>query len=413
MLYPNRGGRMRPLPFRIALVLNFLLIALSFPPAAPAAEDIGKVIMFTPGATVLRDGKTKALAMHAGIRTTDTLQTDASGRVKILFNDDSSVSLGPNTTMDMNEYADAGSKPAFGVHVPQGVIRVITGKITEQNPDGFKLTTPEVTVGIRGTIISLRTGRGVTTVYVENTLRQVYVNNIRVPSGSKITLPGSPRPEAIQPEDRRQLGRDLAFLGGAGVAAAAPEAAREDGRRLPAEYATAGPEHLLPPDTALKTLALGTQGLGDTLATSPTTNPGSTGSLTGHVLGSLSSTQNILGTGLSGSFGFDVNLLSGMISNGIFSLSGNAPSAWSVNLSGGAGSASPTGFTMNMPPSTSTTQIINGVPSSGVSAAVNGSANLLSVPSGTSFPVTYTVHIPPPTSLPIDSGTGTGTITKH
>jgi len=36
------------------------------------------------------------LTLHAGIRLADTIQTDSAGRVKILFNDDSSISLGPN-----------------------------------------------------------------------------------------------------------------------------------------------------------------------------------------------------------------------------------------------------------------------------------------------------------------------------
>ena len=42
-------------------------------------DDIGMVMSYTPGASILRDGKTEALALRSGIRVSDTIQTDASG----------------------------------------------------------------------------------------------------------------------------------------------------------------------------------------------------------------------------------------------------------------------------------------------------------------------------------------------
>jgi len=400
---------MRPAYPPIPCALSILLAAVLYSSGAFAATDIGQVIAVVPGAEVLRDGTTEALAVHAGIRVSDTVRTDASGRVKILFNDDSTVSIGPNTAMDMNEYADAGATSSFGLNVPQGVVRALTGKIVDQNPGGFKITTPEATVGIRGTIISLRTGKGVTTVYVENTLRQVYVNNIRVPSGHKITLPGdAARAEPIQPQDRRDLGRDLALLGGTGVAAAAPEAGTDGARRSPTEQLTsASPGNFLPPDTLLKTTAFGTQSLGDALASAPVIAPPPIGSLNGTVSGSLTSS---LHSGINGSFGFNVNLSTGAISNGTVNF--NAPD-WLVNMSGGTGSANHSGFTMTTS-NPGMTQLIAGMPISGAYANVAGSTNLLSVPSGSSVTGTYTLHNPNSTATnPVDSGSALGTITKR
>jgi hypothetical protein len=237
--------------------------------AAAHAADIGKVIMLVPGASVQRDGRTETLRQHSPVRVSDTVKTDATGRVRILFNDDSSVDVGANSSLDMRDFADGGEKPVFNVHLLQGVARVVTGKIVEQNPKGFAVSTPEGTIGIRGTIISVRTGNGVTTVYVENTTRAVYVNNINVPGGQKITIPSDPvRPEPIQPQDRRNLGRDLAFRGGAGVAAAAPEPIQAGDRP---EEQLRGTTHLtakadlIPPDSPLSDVSLPTQSLGDSL----------------------------------------------------------------------------------------------------------------------------------------------------
>ncbi|MDR1242915.1 MAG: FecR family protein [Deltaproteobacteria bacterium] len=234
------------------LSLAFQLSCMSAAHAADA--PIAEVLTVVPGASVSRDGQTLPLERFSPLLLSDTVTTDATGRVRILFADDSTVDLGPNSSLDLRDFADSGASSVFKVHLLQGVARVITGKIVEQNPQGFAVSTPEGTIGIRGTIISLRAGNGATTVYVENTTRAVYVNNINVPAGQKITLPADPvRPEPILPQDRRNLGRDLAFRGGAGVAAAAPEP--DSGRPeepLRAGTRTPTPEHdLIPPDTLL------------------------------------------------------------------------------------------------------------------------------------------------------------------
>ena len=392
------------------VALGVTLAYVTIPSVALAAEDIGKVISLTPGVYALRDGKTEAVALHAGIRASDTVQTDATGRVKILLNDDSTVSLGSNTTMDMNEYEDAGAKPAFGINVSQGVIRAITGKIVDQNPDGFKITTPEATVGIRGTIISLRTGEGVTTVYVENTLRQVYVDNINVPSGNKITLSSDPiRIEPILPQDRRKLGRDLALRGGAGVAAAAPEPAMDD--ISPGERFSG---NLIPPDTPLTDIALGTLLLGDRML-----------SPMGHVSGSLVSTYQ---TG-SGTFSFDVNLFNGALSNGTVNLSTALTNGiyssymlggtsvpvspgdpFTANLSNGSGSVGTSGWDMDTFGSGLLT--INAVsisPPPGM-VYIAGSDILTSMPAGPLSSGGYGVR--DDGLLAIDSGISSGTFTK-
>ena len=399
---PGDFSAKRPASVAIRSLLGVLLAALIAPCAVLAAEDIGKVIAFTPGVSVLREGMTEGLALHAGIRVADTVRTDATGRVKILFNDDSSVSLGSNTTMEMSEYADAGARSAFGVKVPQGVIRAITGKIVDQNPDGFRMTSPEASVGIRGTIVSMRVARGVTTVYVENTLRRVYVNNINVPSGNKITLPGD-RTEPIQPEDRRQLGSDLALRGGSGVAAAAPEPGGGGVRRPATEQLQAGQVwNELPPDTPLKDIALATQSLAASLA-----GPGPVNQLTGTVSGTLITSG--MATGTSGTFSFSVNLGNGNISNGEVFLSGPAATAVNGSWTGGTGSASALSWGMMTPQINTAT--LGGIPLPNAYVDVYGFDDLKAAPSGTSSlssGVDYRVYAPGV----VDSGSGSGTITK-
>ena len=306
---------------------------------AAESGDIGAVIAYTPGASLLRGGVTESLALNAGIKVSDSITTDAAGRVKILLNDDSFVSLGPNTTLDMSEYADAGSSSAFGINLGSGLARIITGKIVEQNPDGFKVSCPQAIIGIRGTIITIHVTKGpdgndVTTVYVENTLRQVFVNDINVPGGHKIVLPdGTISP--ITPDDRRFIGQELAFLGGSGSAAASPEASGVDDGLPKTSLYVAGLKISWDGGDLDDKLPLLSQPLGNNISITP---------LMGQVTGIH------WGDG-SGTYGFDVDLTSGVISNGY--VIHDQYALWllgdySSSLSGGTGLANAAGFNMNV-----------------------------------------------------------------
>ncbi|MDR2199238.1 MAG: FecR family protein, partial [Deltaproteobacteria bacterium] len=219
----------------------FGAVLLSFPPLRAADGSIGKVIGLAGGAVVVREGGEIPIEVGMEIRVSDTVRTASDGRVRVLFNDDSLAAVGPGSLFRMDEYSDSGSDQSFKAHVTEGLARFVTGKIVEANPNGFQVTAPDAVVGIRGTIITVRATRERTTVYVENTTRHVYANNVDVPSGHKISFPGgADLPIPITPEDRREISRDLAFLGGEGSAAAAPASASEETRTADAGSSESG-----------------------------------------------------------------------------------------------------------------------------------------------------------------------------
>ena len=166
------------------------------------AESIGHVTAVIPGAYAVRGGQDVPLTVKSAIESGDSLRTDASGKVQIIFADNTTVTLGNNTVMDMQEFAMNEGDSAFKAHLGQGIMRTITGAIVEQNPKGFSVTTPEATIGIRGTIWTGMSRNGFTTVWLENSLKQLVVNDTEVFSGQKITVPATPRvTQSITPED--------------------------------------------------------------------------------------------------------------------------------------------------------------------------------------------------------------------
>jgi hypothetical protein len=288
-------------------------------PVFAANGEAGRVIALTPGAFVERSGQRIPLEIKSPVLESDTIVTDSTGKAQILFADDGSVTLGPDTTLALKEVAPAGSSASFKAHLGQGVARFLTGKIVEANPRGFAVTTPEGTAGIRGTIFVLQTGNGRTTISVVNASRDVVLNGVSVPGAHKLTLPGGV-PVPMTPADMEQA-RSLAAARPASATAAAQAA--NLGLASPVDNAGDGNAALTP--TALADLGLGTQSLGDSLSVMPTT---------GTITGSLTTSTLTAAYEWSGGFAFDVNLGSGSISNASMNLAGTL----GQDANGGGGS---------------------------------------------------------------------------
>ena len=319
----------------------FGLASLLFLASPCFATEIGKVITLVPGVAVERGGQRIPLALKGSIELHDTIVSDATGKAQIIFADDSTVTIGNNARLSMEAFAASGSKPVFKARLGQGLARIITGKVVEQNPDGFSIATPEATVGIRGTVLAVRSEQGRTSVFVENTLhKEVFVNSTLVPQGFKaiVSAPGAtPVPEAITPQDQKGIEQEST------VAKAAPQ---EDAAAasLAALPGTMGPE------TALADVNLGQQNLGDNAQ--PLGTASVSGSLTNTNLPNAP-------TPMSGTFGFMVNLGSGSISGATMSafglVGGDADGGIGLgpalgtgyNLAGGSGQLSGNNFSIS------------------------------------------------------------------
>ena len=309
---------------RLSAVLVFLVLSIGQVLAAP----IGQVTALVPGVFVDRGGQELPLALKDPIEAKDTLRTDASGKVQILFADNTSVTLGSNTSMTMEEFAFAEGEPEFKAHLGQGLMRVITGAIVEQNPKGFGVTTPEANIGIRGTIFTTLSKDNYTTTWVENTAVTVSVNGIDVPAGQKITVPGTP-PQLmpITPEDREYI-----------LAETTLHAARMDTGSWIVERRV--------PPTDLSGVPLVSQTLGDDLyaGSSPTPTPPPPVITTATITGSLSHVSSLYWSpaALNGNFTAKFDLATGNMT--AFNLSGSgtasAGNPFTYTASGGTGSVS-------------------------------------------------------------------------
>lgn len=280
------------------------------------AAPVGKVISIRPGVVADRDGKNIPLALKSEVSVKDLIATDKTGRAQVLFDDDTTVSLGSNTRIQLEKIVASGGNPEFQAQIGQGVARFITGRIVEKNPTGFTVMTPDATIGIRGTIFIVEVSGGQTVVSVINTANHVDVNGTRVPPMHKIVMPLG----TVSPMTPAEITRAETT-----VAARSETADSTEGTST--ALAAVGQGDILP-NTPLVAETLVTQLQGDQVMTIGTAMV--TGTLTND--GSLSD--------YSGTFSFGVNLDSGAVSNATMSASGTDSSlnTFSYTAGGGVGS---------------------------------------------------------------------------
>ena len=131
---------------------SVLVAALSLATLAAAAE-IGQIKVSKGQVAVEREGKTLAGAVGMRLETADTVRTGADGSVGITMDDDSLLSVGPNSVLLLERYAfdPTTNRGRFDSALNKGTLAVISGRIAKQSPDAMTVRTPTAILGVRGT----------------------------------------------------------------------------------------------------------------------------------------------------------------------------------------------------------------------------------------------------------------------
>lgn len=133
-----------------ALSTAFVSSAQAQDKATAAPEKAGVVSAMTPGVTTATGNR--VLYVGGDTYRGEKLVTDATGTLHILFMDQSSMTLGPNSQVTIDEFVyDPNTKRGkIGVSLGAGLLRVVGGQISKNTETTVK--TPSGTIGIRGGI---------------------------------------------------------------------------------------------------------------------------------------------------------------------------------------------------------------------------------------------------------------------
>lgn len=122
------------------------------------ASDIGQIKTVSGTVHVERDGQRLAAAPGMNVRQADTLVTGANGAVGVTFLDNSRLSAGPGSVLEIERYNFNSTTHAgqFDASLKKGSLAVVSGKMVKQTPGSMRVRTPSSVMGVRGTEFTVR-----------------------------------------------------------------------------------------------------------------------------------------------------------------------------------------------------------------------------------------------------------------
>lgn len=124
-----------------------------------AAGD-GTAVGVNPEAVSRRGTSERVLVVGSDVLVGDRITTGPSGRVQLLFSDDTRIVVGPRSTLDIEAYLlRGGTASRFAVDALAGTFRFISGKSPSES---YSITTPTATIAVRGTAFDLTVTRSTT-----------------------------------------------------------------------------------------------------------------------------------------------------------------------------------------------------------------------------------------------------------
>lgn len=125
------------------------------------ASPIGTVTLTIGVSELQREGRSQAPAKGSAIVIGDTLTTSPSGHVHIQFVDGARISVRPDSVLHIEDYQYDPAHPSDSTvkfFLEKGVARAISGDAAHAAKDRFRLNTPLVAIGVKGTDFTTQAG---------------------------------------------------------------------------------------------------------------------------------------------------------------------------------------------------------------------------------------------------------------
>ncbi len=141
-----------------SLVAALMLVcAVATPVLAQERPVAGRIKVSTGAAFIVRDGAQIPAELGQTVFEADGLRTGGDGKIGVTLNDDTRLSLGPNSELKLERFTYAPADSAFSLALKfvRGAATYVSGRIAKLAPDSIRLETPAAIVGVRGTTLAI------------------------------------------------------------------------------------------------------------------------------------------------------------------------------------------------------------------------------------------------------------------
>ena len=155
----NSAGHEEDSMKRITSIFFFFFIMFGCTLSSQAAPaSVGIVRSVSVDAHILRKGTPIAAKTNMTIMNGDVVKTGPTGSIGLIFDDDTLVSMGPNSEFAVEDFLfnPSEKKLSFVVRMLQGTFSYLSGQISKLVPGAVRLETPDATIGMRGTHVLVK-----------------------------------------------------------------------------------------------------------------------------------------------------------------------------------------------------------------------------------------------------------------
>ena len=138
----------------IRMGLMLALFALA-PLAEAAGPRIGQVKTVEGAVTITREGADLAAEPGGPLFEADVIRTGPKGTVGMTFTDNSRMSLGPSSELEIEKYLFSGRQKAFDARLKKGSMTAASGQIAKE-PKAMRILVPAGILAVRGTEFAVR-----------------------------------------------------------------------------------------------------------------------------------------------------------------------------------------------------------------------------------------------------------------
>jgi|GEM_PF-1273805 len=182
--------------------LILLLVGLLTAGPVAGAQEVGKVAEVIGGVDILKGGRLPAQPAKVGdaISQGDIIRTKSSGKVQIHFQDDSVLTISPDSRVAINEYVYNPETSQRQAHLKifHGLVHTLVNKVFKREAPDFTVETQTATIGVRGTDYYTLVAPALSDIY--NNSGSTEVRNVFAEIPGKVVLKG---------REFTQVGRNL------------------------------------------------------------------------------------------------------------------------------------------------------------------------------------------------------------
>ncbi|HFU77300.1 MAG TPA: hypothetical protein ENK68_02200 [Epsilonproteobacteria bacterium] len=136
-------------------ILLMLLLGITF-----SFANIGTIMVSKGDAQLKRSQKMISVTNGMDIFKGDSIITHKQTMVQVMLNDDTVITIGPDSSFSFLEYFFDGTKKSkIKMRADRGFFRSVTGKIGKVAHENYHVKTQLATIGIRGTDYSVQLGK--------------------------------------------------------------------------------------------------------------------------------------------------------------------------------------------------------------------------------------------------------------